>query len=191
MEYIIPSLLVINPFIPGLYSLLDHIGYMYDCLTIRIAYTTAGILINVFYIILYVYIIAFFIQSGVHKGFEHDRKTKLIFSLISTIVLLTIFFLRYYSFKGITDICNRVNKIGDDGDSLLLINIEKTLILVSFLFVLYFTYDCVECSKKFINGKNTASVKLKSLYYSMGFLITLLILRMFELNSLIKEDDCS
>lgn len=188
MDHIIPALLVINPFIPGLYSLLDYIGYIYNSTTIRIAYTSARILINLIYIVLYIYIMTFMMDHSLSKGYAHDRKTKLIFTLISSIILITIFLLRYYSFKGISDLCKRVKKIKNNQDSLLLINIEKTLILVSFLFILYFIYDCYQSGKKFMNGENLTSIRIKSLYYTLGYSLTLLILKLFELNSLVKED---
>ena len=76
--------------------------------------------------------------------------TKLIFSVISSIVLLSIFFLQYYSFKSVHNTYKRVKKLKKNQDSLLLINLEKTEILVAFLYVLYFAYDCVQSSKQFL-----------------------------------------
>ncbi|AYV82052.1 MAG: hypothetical protein Homavirus4_15 [Homavirus sp.] len=188
MDHIIAALLVINPFIPGLYSLLDYIGYIYNSTTIRIAYSSAGLFINSIYLILYFYLLYFLIHYNVHSGFKHDRKTKLIFSIIASIILLTIFFLRYYSFRTTDDMCKRVKKIKKKQDSLFIINIEKSLILVSFLYVLYFVNDSVQSGKKWLSGKTKTSIKKKSLYYSIGFLVVIIILKMFELAYLVKDD---
>lgn len=188
MDQLISALLVINPFIAGLYSLLDYIGYIYDNITIRIAYTHANIFVSVIYLLLYVYLIHYMLTHNVTKGFKHNMGTKLIFSVISSIVLLSIFFLQYYSFKSVHNTYKRVKKLKKNQDSLLLINLEKTEILVAFLYVLYFAYDCVQSSKQFLKGDTVTSMQLNSVYYSFGFLASLLILKLFELNTLIKED---
>ena len=67
MDQLISALLVINPFIAGLYSLLDYIGYIYDNITIRIAYTHANIFVSVIYLLLYVYLIHYMLTHNVTK----------------------------------------------------------------------------------------------------------------------------
>jgi heme/copper-type cytochrome/quinol oxidase subunit 2 len=155
MSGIIEALLVINPLKTALFVLLDYIGMEIGNINVRIAFTSISLIINLFFLALFVYISFIMFKYDLEEGFDHNRRVKMIFLVISITVISVIFTLNYFSFENAQEYCKNIAT----QDRLLLTNLEKGLTLVYFVYIIYMIYNVYKSYKKFKNG-----ILMESLY---------------------------
>lgn len=185
MDAILSNLLVYSSINRGAYVLFNYIGKIFKLHLFRITVTTISLIINVLYLILYGYIFYQLHHLDLSEGFYHDRKSKMITAIISTILIVVIFLLSYFSLDGDQDFCKNVLEGGSNN----LYYLDKVINLVYLLWIFGMVSGIILAREKLKAGKLEVGVRYWSTIGTILMAILMLGLKSFQLKLLLENKD--
>lgn len=167
---------------PGLYAFYDYLGYAYNLNGFRVLFSSLTIFINILLIGAYIYMLRSMYKNDQIAGFDHSVPVRFAFLIVSIIVLLVVFLIRFFSNDDLKKDCTALST----NDNRIIIG-DKLLILINIGYIFYLLYRSITSGKKIKEGKYVSTYKRSRLYFEITILTVLSIITMYQLPYLTKK----
>ena len=181
MDGIISEFLTYDSLNAGAYVLLNYIGQTFNLNKFRIGVTTLSLLANLMYVFVYGYIINHFYKNGLTEGFYHDRRKRMIMTIIATIMIGSIFLITYFSISKDKEICRKLEQ------DTRLYYLDKIINLAYLIWIIMLLSSIITSNVKLKQGKIDIAAKFDKIVVMFVVTIIICFLKAYQLKLLLDN----